>query len=74
MAITDHDTTEGLQEALIIGERIGVQIIPGIKILAYEDSNLECGWVPVEDSDYDVVRMTAEVLGLDLESMPCLTK
>ncbi len=32
MAITDHDTTEGLDEALTEGERLGITIIPGIEM------------------------------------------
>jgi predicted metal-dependent phosphoesterase TrpH len=34
IAITDHDTIEGLEEGLLEGERIGVEVIPGIEISA----------------------------------------
>lgn len=34
-----------------------------------EISNLQGGYVPVEDSKYDVIRETAKILGLDLGSM-----
>jgi 3',5'-nucleoside bisphosphate phosphatase len=34
IAITDHDTIEGLGEALSEGERIGIEVIPGIEISA----------------------------------------
>jgi len=36
LAITDHDTTKGLQEAVILGQEIGVGIVPGIEISAYD--------------------------------------
>lgn len=36
LAITDHDTTQGLDEALRWGERYGVEIIPGIEISAFD--------------------------------------
>ncbi len=36
LAITDHDTTKGLIAALEIGKLIGVNIIPGIEISAYD--------------------------------------
>jgi len=36
LAITDHDTTKGLQEAIILGQEIGVDIVPGIEISAYD--------------------------------------
>ena len=36
LAITDHDTTKGLQEAISLGQEIGVGIIPGIEISAYD--------------------------------------
>ena len=32
LAITDHDTIEGLQEALDEGEKIGIEVIPGVEI------------------------------------------
>lgn len=34
LAVTDHDTTKGLQEAVILGQEIGVGIVPGIEISA----------------------------------------
>ncbi|MBM7573312.1 PHP domain-containing protein [Aquibacillus albus] len=36
LAITDHDTTIGLQLAIEIGKEQGVEIIPGIEISAYD--------------------------------------
>jgi predicted metal-dependent phosphoesterase TrpH len=32
IAITDHDTIEGLEEGLSEGERIGFEVIPGLEI------------------------------------------
>lgn len=32
VAITDHDTVDGVQEALAAGERIGMEVIPGVEI------------------------------------------
>ncbi len=34
IAITDHDTIEGCEEGLLEGERIGLEVIPGIEISA----------------------------------------
>ncbi|ODA42407.1 PHP domain-containing protein [Desulfosporosinus sp. BG] len=36
LAITDHDTTKGLTEAITLGQEIGVKIVPGIEISAYD--------------------------------------
>ena len=36
LAITDHDTTKGLKEAIEYGYELGVEIIPGIEISAYD--------------------------------------
>lgn len=36
LAVTDHDTTKGLPEAISIGQELGVEIIPGIEISAYD--------------------------------------
>ena len=32
IAITDHDNTDGVQEALIAGEALGMKVVPGIEI------------------------------------------
>lgn len=32
MALTDHDTVEGLDEAVAAGERFGVRVLPGIEL------------------------------------------
>ena len=34
IAITDHDTIEGLEEGFLEGERIGLEVIPGIEVSA----------------------------------------
>jgi predicted metal-dependent phosphoesterase TrpH len=34
IAVTDHDTVDGLEEALLEGQRIGLEVIPGIEISA----------------------------------------
>lgn len=36
LAITDHDTTAGLERALEVGKTLGIEIIPGIEISAYD--------------------------------------
>ncbi|MDQ7092546.1 PHP domain-containing protein [Desulfosporosinus sp. PR] len=36
LAVTDHDTTQGLPEAVKAGHEIGVSIVPGIEISAYD--------------------------------------
>ncbi|MCR1898085.1 PHP domain-containing protein [Irregularibacter muris] len=32
IAITDHDTTDGIEKAIITGKQLGVEVIPGIEI------------------------------------------
>jgi hypothetical protein len=32
IAVTDHDTVGGLQEALDLGQRLGIEVVPGIEI------------------------------------------
>ena len=36
LAITDHDTTQRLQEAITLGQELEVVIVPGIEISAYD--------------------------------------
>jgi predicted metal-dependent phosphoesterase TrpH len=41
IALTDHDTVEGLEEALSAGEQEGIEVVPGIEISAeFPDSTL----------------------------------
>ena len=37
IALTDHDTTEGLAEATDEGIRLGVRVVPGVELSAVED-------------------------------------
>jgi predicted metal-dependent phosphoesterase TrpH len=32
IAVTDHDTVDGLPEALAAGERLGIEVVPGVEI------------------------------------------
>lgn len=36
VAFTNHDTTAGLSEAVVLGERLGVQVVGGIEVSAYD--------------------------------------
>jgi predicted metal-dependent phosphoesterase TrpH len=41
LALTDHDSTAGLQEAMLAGEKLGLRIIPGVEISAdYEPGTM----------------------------------
>ena len=41
MALTDHDTVDGVEEALKAGEEYGIRVIPGIELSAdYKGSDL----------------------------------
>ncbi len=37
IAITDHDTVDGIKEGVLEGERLGVDVIPGVEISTYKD-------------------------------------
>ncbi len=36
VGVVDHDTTEGLEEAVALGPRLGVVVVPGVEISAYD--------------------------------------
>ena len=41
VAITDHDTVEGIEEALQAGRRFGIEVVPGIELSTrYEDKDI----------------------------------
>jgi predicted metal-dependent phosphoesterase TrpH len=39
LALTDHDTTEGLAEAVAEGRRLGVRVVPGVELSAVEEDH-----------------------------------
>lgn len=53
VALTDHDTTDGLEEALATGVRVGVEVVPGVELSAeYEHTSVHvlCYWMdPASD-------------------------
>jgi predicted metal-dependent phosphoesterase TrpH len=52
LALTDHDTTDGLEEAVGEGARSGVEIVPGVEFSAEFDRtsvHVLCYWMDVED-------------------------
>jgi hypothetical protein len=37
IALTDHDTTAGLEEALAEGEKLGIRVVPGVELSTMQD-------------------------------------
>jgi 3',5'-nucleoside bisphosphate phosphatase len=53
VAVTDHDTTEGLDEALAAGTEAGVEVVPGVELSAeYQDTSIHvlCYWMDVANA------------------------
>jgi 3',5'-nucleoside bisphosphate phosphatase len=64
VALTDHDTFEGLQEAAATADRIGLDFVPGIEFSAeYEGASLHIlgYWVDPDDAaiEAELLRLTA---------------
>lgn len=52
LALTDHDTVDGLAEARLAGEQLGVRIVPGVELSAVEgDSETHLLGLHLEDVD-----------------------
>jgi 3',5'-nucleoside bisphosphate phosphatase len=52
VALTDHDTTDGLSEALATGLEVGVEVVPGVEFSAeYLGTSVHilCYWMDTED-------------------------
>jgi predicted metal-dependent phosphoesterase TrpH len=52
VALTDHDTTDGLEEALEEGTQAGVEVVPGVEFSAEHDGtsvHALCYWMNLED-------------------------
>jgi predicted metal-dependent phosphoesterase TrpH len=55
VALVDHDTTEGIEEALATGVDLGVEVIPGVEFSAeYERTSIHvlCYWPDVENGEF----------------------
>jgi predicted metal-dependent phosphoesterase TrpH len=54
VALTDHDTTAGLREALAAGSELGFEVVPGVEFSAeYEATSVHvlCYWMDEGDED-----------------------
>lgn len=63
IAITDHDTVDGLPEALAAGERLGVDVVPGVEI------NLEHDRVTMDMLGYFLAGMPTDELQQELAEL-----
>ncbi len=62
LALTDHDTVDGVQEALEEGKRLGVEVIPGIEIsVDYKPEMHILGYFPKLYA-YNSIRKELEVI------------
>ena len=53
VALTDHDTTDGLTEALTTGSVVGVEVVPGVEFSAEFDGqsvHVLCYWMDPQDT------------------------
>src|SRR5512136_2405947 len=63
VAVTDHDTVDGLPEALAAGERLGIDVIPGVEI------NLEHDRVTMDMLGYFLAGMPTPELRQELAEL-----
>jgi hypothetical protein len=57
VALTDHDTTAGLEEAAVTGVEVGIEVVPGVEFSAeYQGTSVHvlCYWMDVGDADLQV--------------------
>lgn len=63
IAITDHDSVDGLPEALAAGERLGIEVVPGVEI------NLEHDRVTMDMLGYFLAGMPTDELQGELAEL-----
>ena len=63
VAVTDHDTVDGLPEALAAGERLGVEVVPGVEI------NLEHDRVTMDMLGYFLAGRPSDELQTELAEL-----
>ena len=57
LALTDHDTTDGLEEAVRAGEALGIRVLRGIELGAAEYSGLHILGYGFRDGDTELARL-----------------
>lgn len=63
LAITDHDSTSGVKEAMEEGERLGIRIVPGIEINAkYEGHHVHMVGLMLDPESEAIADMKAKIL------------
>jgi 3',5'-nucleoside bisphosphate phosphatase len=65
VAITDHDTTDGLEEAIGAGRELGVDVVPGVELSAEHQGtsvHVLCYWMDRENEGLqaELVRLRSE--------------
>lgn len=53
VAVTDHDTTEGLEEAIAVGSEAGIEVVPGVELSAEHEGrsiHVLCYWMDVANA------------------------
>jgi hypothetical protein len=63
VAVTDHDTVDGLPEALAAGERLGIEVIPGVEV------NLEHDRVTMDMLGYFLAGLPTDELRQELAEL-----
>lgn len=62
LALTDHDTLEGIGEALYYGDKYGVEVVPGIEISTeYENTELHIVGLFVSDESSELTAALADL-------------
>lgn len=60
LALTDHDTVDGLAEAVSAGEKLGVQVLPGVELSAREHKNFHILGYCFDPAAPAIVRLCQE--------------
>jgi len=75
IAITDHDTVEGVEEALAAGEKTGIEVVPGIEISAeYPESTLHILGYYIDFNDDKFLRSISVLQKARAERNPKIIK
>jgi predicted metal-dependent phosphoesterase TrpH len=58
VAVTDHDTVQGVEEAMAAGSRLGVEVVPGVEISClWRDHQVHLLGYYVDVADADLTRL-----------------
>ena len=62
VAITDHDTIDGLEEGIIKGKEIGIEVVPGIELSVEYEREIHILGLFIDHNNKDLINGLRDIM------------